>query len=106
MKITATKETKEGTRAFTDGDKIIAYHTEDIAPVLRANYELRKDENNGWSKDKHFRLIGQLTFLGFESVVAHHPEVEVLDIQIQNRAWHKAFTCDQCRHWFSVRTGV
>ena len=89
-----------------NGDKIHAYHTEDIAPVLRANYELRKDANNGWSKDRKFRLIGSLTHLGDRAVRLHHPEVEELDASIQNKAWHKAFTCDICRHWFSVAKGV
>lgn len=111
MKITASKNSTEGTRAFLDGDLIVAYHTEDVGRVLRANYERQKDPSNGWSKDKHFRHFATVTELALKVIEKHHPEVKSPVPQDQIKAWHKVYYCESCNpqgahQWFTVPGGV
>ena len=92
-------ESVEGTRARYEKDLIVAFHTEDVATVLKANYEARKDASNGWTKDRHFRKIASFTELGYQLIRAHHPDIIANEPKERDKAWKKALMCAHCNQY-------
>jgi hypothetical protein len=58
--IIRTHKPLERTTIEYQGDKTIVTHNVPIDGLAKANADLRKLENNGFSQDREFRLIGRI----------------------------------------------
>jgi hypothetical protein len=55
------------------GDKIIAKHAEYVEGQREFCHEMRKDQNNGWSKGRTMRYAGSVPESSIEIYEATHP---------------------------------
>ena len=62
-------------RAEAEGEKLKMTHVEDLSPVWKENYELRKDPNKGFSKDRSYQRIMQIPNLLFLEYSKKYPEL-------------------------------
>lgn len=53
-----------------DGDKTIFTHAQNVTPDLEFCHEMRKDTNNGWSRDRNYRHIARIP----DTLFLSHPE--------------------------------
>jgi hypothetical protein len=57
------------------GDKLIFHHVQDVAPSMKAAYEIREHSDNGWTKDRHMRQIGLCSESAFHQAMVENPEI-------------------------------
>lgn len=84
--IIRTSRLQEGTTLTEDKDGIRLEKTVLLDPVLEANYEARKDSQNGFSKDKSYRRIMSVPMEVMMAWKQEFPEIMSGDREAENAA--------------------
>jgi hypothetical protein len=78
-------------RAEYNKDNFEITHGQDITPILRANYIMRKDALNGWTPDRSMKRIGSIPSLILYEYLKKYPELKEGDNIQQHRVLSKIF---------------
>lgn len=76
---------QEETNVVEENNKLILTKTEDISPVLAHNYELRKDSQDGWSKDRSYRHVASIPFPVWLEWTKRYPELVHGDKELKDK---------------------
>ena len=98
--IVRTNKLKEGQTLEQKGDDFILTNTFDLEPYLKDAYEARKDQANGWSKDREWRSMGRVPIWAYTLAKKMHPEIIDKDPKIRDRKMIELFKGE----WSMFRT--
>ncbi len=74
---------------FNEGDKTIVQHVMPIGDLLAQNYEMRKDPNQGWDKNKERKMEARFDPLTWKTLCDLHPEIRFGDTEIRTKTIRK-----------------
>lgn len=74
MLITTNKNIA-GTQAKYEGDKIVTVHAENVSELLKANYEKRKDRNNGFTDLRTMREVMEINTTAYLAMLKKYPDL-------------------------------
>jgi len=87
--IIRSSKLQEGETITVNGDEIIMNKVVDIEPVLKANYESRKDSQNGFSKDHEWRRVLTVPMEVLMMWKQEYPEIMSGDHEAEDSALKK-----------------
>jgi len=86
--IIQSKNLPEQTIEFK-GDQVIVTNNEKLDDQMKHNYELRKNENNGFSVDREFRRIASIPNSVFYEWMKQYPEIVQGDRELRDKTLKK-----------------
>lgn len=104
--IIRSSKLSEGNTLEEQGGKIVLTHTENIEPVLEANYASRKDLNNGWSKNRNMRRIASIPFTVWLQWTKQYPELIMGDKELKEKTLRKILKEEEMKQFWTVEKGV
>lgn len=104
--ILRTSKLKEGTVITEDKGKFTLIQSVDIDPVLKANYEAKKDSQNGFSKDKSYRRVASIPIETWVSLTRRMPELLLGDKELREKTLNKWLHSEEGKMFWTVSKGV
>lgn len=86
--------------------QVVLNRTVDIEPILKANYEAKKDEQNGFSKDRSFRKVASIPFETWIDLTKRFPELILGDKELKEKTLNKWLYSEEGKMFWSVERGV
>lgn len=100
--IIRSNKIQEGT-IFTEKDgEFTLTKTVNIDPILKANYESRKDPQNGFSKDKNWRRVLSVPVEVMMMWIREFPEIMSGDKESESKALEKLLKRDENKLFATV----
>lgn len=83
-----------GVTARYEGQRLVVDHVSDETALLGANRELRKEPENGFTRLRSMRLIGQLSIVTLLRIYEKYPDTrpQCNDWRARQAAWRRALT--------------
>ena len=78
----------------------------DIEPILKSNYEAKKDDQNGYSKDRSFRKVASIPFETWINLTKRMPELILGDKELREKTLSKWLRSEEGKMFWSVEKGV
>lgn len=104
--IIRTSKLKEGVTITEDKGELTLTRTVDIDPVLRANYEARKDDQNGFSKNRSIRRVASVPIETWVDLTKRMPELLLGDKELREKTLDKWLHSDEGKMFWTVNKGV
>ena len=82
-----------------EGDNYVMRHAQKIDSILESNYEARKNDNNGFTKDRSMRKVASIPEMEF----IKRPE---LIKDLSGNTMKRFLRSDECKPYLRVRKGV
>ena len=104
--IIRSSKLKEGTNITEEKGELTLTQTIDIEPTLKANYESKKDLQNGFSKDRSFRKVASIPMGTWLDLIRKMPELIIGDKELKEKMLNKWLRSDEGKMFWSVEKGV
>lgn len=104
--IIRSSKIKEGTTVTEDKDGLTLTKVIDIEPVLKANYESKKDIQNGYSKDHSYRKVATIPMETWLDLTRRMPELLLGDKELKEKTLNKWLRSEEGKLFWSVESGV
>lgn len=105
--IIKSQKITEGTSLVDNNDgQFTLNHAMDISPILEANYHAKKDDQNGWSKDRSMRHVASIDSLTWKNWTDKFPELLVGDRKLRDQTLYKLLYTDEGKQFWTVERGV
>ena len=105
MLITTSKQI-DPLKVTLEGSQIVCTHSEVVTPLLQQAYEERKDDQNGWTRGRHFRKIADLSPLAFLNLKQKYPEIDSVEPRERQKAWRRALRDPEFELFRTTHGGV
>lgn len=102
--ILRTNRLQEGTTLTEDKGKLILNRVVNLDDNLKACHELRKDDQNGWTKDRSMRRVASVPFDVWNMWVKQNPELLAGDKELREKTLRKLLY--QYKEYWTVGKGV
>jgi len=104
--IIRSSKLKEETVLTDDKGKLTLTKTVDIDPILKANYESKKDSQDGFSKDRSYRKVASIPMETWLDLTRRMPEIIIGDKELREKTIRKWLRSDEGKMFWSVEHGV
>lgn len=104
--IIRTSKLQEGTVITEDKDGLTLHKTVNIDPVLKANYEAKKDGQNGFSKDRSYRRVASIPMETWLDLTRRVPELLIGDKELREKTLAKWLRSEEGKMFWTVEKGV
>ena len=104
--IIRSSKLQEGTNLTEEGDNLTLTRTIDIDPILRSNYESKKDLSNGFSKDRSYRKVASVPMETWLDLTKKMPELIIGDKELREKTLNKWLRSEEGKMFWSVENGV
>jgi hypothetical protein len=104
--IIRSSKVQEGTTITEDKGEFILHKSVDIEPVLKSNYESKKDLQNGFSKDRAYRKVASIPMETWLDLTRKMPELIIGDKELREKTLNKWLKSDEGKMFWSVERGV
>lgn len=106
LMIIRSSKLQEGTVLTEDKDGIILNKTVDIEPVLKANYEAKKDYQNGFSKDHSIRRIASVPIETWVEWTREEPALVLGDRELRENLLRKKLYKEENKVFWTINQGL
>jgi hypothetical protein len=104
--IVRSNRLKEGTDISEKNGELILAHTMNIDPILEANYHSKKDEQDGWNKERSMRMVARISPLTWKKWCKEYPEILVGDKELREKTIYKLLYTEEGKKFWTVNSGV
>ena len=104
--ILRSSKLQEGTVLTEDSGELTLTKTVDIDPILKHNYESKKDLSNGFSKDRSYRKVASIPMETWLDLTRRMPELVIGDKELREKTLNKWLKSDEGKMFWSVERGV
>jgi len=104
--IIRSSKLQEGSEFTEKNGEFTLTKTIDIDPVLKSNYESKKDLQNGFSKDRSLRKVASIPFETWIALTRKMPELIVGDRELRENTLNKWLRSNEGKMFWSVSSGV
>ena len=105
MIIRSSRLTEGQTLEEKDG-KLILTNSINIDPVLKANYEARKDSKDGYTDGHTMRRVASVPFPTWLVWTRDHPELLIGDKELKEKTLKKLLYQEESRPYWTVGKGI
>lgn len=101
--ILRSNKLQEETKLEQKGDNFILTKIVNIEPILAANYDAKRDQQNGWAKDRSYRRFGRVPLEIIMMWKQEFPEIMSGDRKAEHNALKKLFSRPENEGYMTVR---
>lgn len=104
--IIRSSKLREGQTLVENNGEFTLTNTVNIEPILKANYESKKDSQNGFSIDKSYRKVASIPDVVWFQLTKIMPELVTGDKELREKTLKKWLRSDEGKMFWSVEKGV
>lgn len=104
--IIRSNKIQEGTTVTEDSCGLTLTKVVNIEPILKANYESKKDIQNGYSQDHSYRKVASLPMETWIDLTRRMPELLLGDKELREKTLNKWLRSEEGKMFWSVESGV
>lgn len=104
--IVRSSKLEEGSELIEENGQFTLLKTVDIEPVLKVNYEFKKDLQNGFSMDRSLRKVASIPFETWIALTRQMPELIAGDKELREKTLNKWLRSQEGKMFWSVTSGV
>ena len=104
--IIRSSKLSEGTILTETKNGIELHKTVNIEPVLEANYQARKDIQNGFTKDRNMRRVASIPFETWISWTKEDPGLICGDKELREKLLRKKLHAEENKVFWTVNKGL
>jgi hypothetical protein len=106
MPIIRTSRLEEGNKVTETNGKLVLDKVVNIEPVLQANYEARKDSQNGWSKERNIRRVASIPFETWIAWTREEPGLIAGDKELRDKLLKKKLYAEENKVFWTINKGL
>ena len=104
--IIRSSKIQEGTSVSEEKGEFTVTHAMNIDPILKHNYESRKDLSDGWSKDRSYRKVASIDPITWKKWHRENPELLFGDKELREKTLYRLLYSEEGKRFWSVNKGV
>lgn len=104
--IIRSNKLQEDTILTEDKGEFTLTKTVNIEPVLKSNYEQKKDLQNGFSVDRSYRKVASIPMETWLALTRKMPELILGDKELREKTLNKWLRSEEGKMFWSVERGV